>query len=344
MMPEAAATSGSLAEVSGLAAEFHRWPLPAYIWPALNHRYQSVFCSEPHLRVTGGLKKNLQVWVARHQGHITDIFLFEINGRVARLVNEMHEIAIESLEKFTQFLSLEYPQIDALCLHAVFLKGVASQFPVMQTEFSEDYILRLPESTAKWHALLSPRTREKLRYYYRRSCRKQPDLIFRQIRADQITKEQFHRIVQMNRDRMAGKGRSFIMTKKELNELYLLMQECGQLSVIEINGNISAGLICTKIGQSIFMHVIAHDPKHDDLRLGFLCCALSIEAAVSEGMKQFHFLWGYYDYKTRLGGQRQALYRAVIFRSRWRVLIHPDLLVGQVAQKARNKIRHWRRT
>ena len=90
------------------------------------------------------------------------------------------------------------------------------------------------------------------------------------------------------------------------------------------------------------MHVIAHDPRYDDLRLGFLCCALTIEAAIASRAERFHFLWGFYDYKTRLGGQKQSLYRAVVFSSWWHGLSHPLLLAGQVAQRIRRKIRQWR--
>jgi len=67
------------------------------------------------------------------------------------------------------------------------------------------------------------------------------------------------------------------MSEREVKCLRAMIRECGQLSVIEIQGEICAGLLCTRIEKSIFMHVIAHDPRHDDLRLGFLCCALTIE-------------------------------------------------------------------
>ncbi|MBM3337394.1 MAG: hypothetical protein FJY60_06900, partial [Betaproteobacteria bacterium] len=66
------------------------------------------------------------------------------------------------------------------------------------------------------------------------------------------------------------------MSEREVKCLRAMIRECGQLSVIEIQGEICAGLLCTRIEKSIFMHVIAHDPRHDDLRLGFLCCALTI--------------------------------------------------------------------
>lgn len=330
------------AEEAGLATEFHRWPLPPYVWPALHRLYRSIFCSEPHLRVYGSVPANIQAWVARSKGNITAVILFQRQGSVVRIINEMHGIDAVQLEKFSQAVLDTYPAVDAIQLHALWVDGTFNKFPLLQTEVSEDYLLSLPESTEAWRARLSSQTREKLRYHYRRSCRKQPDLRFRQIDAKDITDAQFERVVQMNRARMIHKGRSFNMDTNETQCLRALMRECGQISVIEIGGEICAGLLCTRLENSIFMHVIAHDPRHDDLRLGFLCCALTIEAAIASGAQYFHFLWGFYDYKVRLGGQRQALYRAVIFRSWRHSLNQPTLLAGQMVQRARNKLRQWR--
>lgn len=331
-----------LAEASGLAAEFHRWPLPAYVWPALHHLYQSIFCSEPHLRLHGSVQSDIQAWVTRSKGHITCVILFYIQGSVVRIINEMHGIDARQLEQFARAVFSAYRTVDAIALHALWIQGDFRQWPLLQTEFSEDYLLSLPETADAWRASLSSQTREKLRYHHRRSCRKQPDFQFRQIDAKDITDEQFDRVLQMNRARMMHKGRSFNRDANETQSLRWLMRECGQISVIEIGGEICAGLLCTRMENSIFMHVIAHDPRHDDLRLGFLCCALTIEAAINSGAQRFHFLWGFYDYKVRLGGQRQALYRALIFRSWRHALSHPALLGAQMTQRLRNRLRRWR--
>ncbi|MCE2858349.1 MAG: GNAT family N-acetyltransferase [Oxalobacteraceae bacterium] len=341
-MPTAALFQNTLTETSGLAAEFHRWPLPGYIWPALHGLYQSIFCSEPHLRHHDSLRPDIQAWVARSNGGITGLILFQVRGRVARVINEMHALDAAQLNQFAQALFREYTPVDTICLHALRIEGDGLSLPLLQTEFSEDYVLSLPDSAEAWKASLSSQTREKIRYHYRRSCRRQPDLSFRQIQGSDMSDAQFDRLLQLSQARMAHKGRSFNMGAREAHCLRAMIRECGQLSVIEIQGEICAGLLCTRLEKSIFMHVIAHDPRHDDLRLGFLCCALTIEAAIASRAERFHFLWGFYDYKTRLGGQRQSLYRALVFRSWWHGLSHPLLLGAQLVQRARRKIRQWR--
>lgn len=341
-MPTAALLQNTLTETSGLAAEFHRWPLPGYIWPALHGLYQSIFCSEPHLRHHDSLRPDIQAWVARSNGGITGLILFQVKGRVARVINEMHALDAAQLNQFAQALFREYTPVDTICLHALRIEGDGLSLPLLHTEFSEDYVLSLPDSAEAWKASLSSQTREKIRYHYRRSCRRQPDLSFRQIQGSDMSDAQFDRLLQLSQARMAHKGRSFNMGAREAHCLRAMIRECGQLSVIEIQGEICAGLLCTRLEKSIFMHVIAHDPRHDDLRLGFLCCALTIEAAIASRAERFHFLWGFYDYKTRLGGQRQSLHRALVFRSWWHGLAHPLLLGAQLIQRARRKIRQWR--
>jgi hypothetical protein len=341
-MQTAAFVQNTSTEKSGLAAEFHRWPLPGYIWPAVHGLYQSIFCSEPHLRNHDSLRSDLQVWVRRSNGSITGLILFQVKGRVARVINEMHALDAEQLNQFAQALFREYTQVGAICLHAIRIEGDGLTVPLLQTEYSEDYLLCLPDLAEVWRTSLSSQTREKIRYHYRRSCRKQPDLSFRQIDGSDMSDTQFDRVLQLSQARMSRKGRSFNMSEREVKCLRAMIRECGQLSVIEIQGEICAGLLCTRLEKSIFMHVIAHDPRHDDLRLGFLCCALTIEAAIASRAERFHFLWGFYDYKTRLGGQRQSLYRAVMFRSWWHCFSHPLLLADLMAQRVRRKIRQWR--
>ena len=340
-MHTAAFVANVLTEKCGLAAEFHRWPLPGYIWPAMHSLYQSIFCSEPHLRVHGSLRPDTQAWVTRSKRGITGVILFQVKDRVARVINEMHAIDAGQLNKFADALFREYPQVNAIGLHAIRIEGDDMNWPLLQADYSEDYVLSLPDSADAWKASLSSQTREKLRYHYRRSCRKQPDLRFRQINGCDMSDAQFDQVLQLSQARMSRKGRAFNMSEQEAQCLRAMIRECGQLSVIEIQGEMCAGLLCTQLEKSVFMHVIAHDPRHDDLRLGFLCCALTIEAAIASRAERFHFLWGFYDYKIRLGGQRRGLYSALIFRSWLHGFSHPWLLATHMAQRARHKIKQW---
>jgi CelD/BcsL family acetyltransferase involved in cellulose biosynthesis len=186
---------------------------------------------------------------------------------------------------------------------------------------------------------LSSRSREKLRNYLRRVQQRAPTFSFETLSVGEFDLSQIKQVLAFNRARMQAKGKHFGMNAVDERKLCQLMLERGQLSLINIDGEPRAGLLCTRVGRDVFMHVIAHDPAFDDLRLGYLCCALAIEAAITHGDQRFHFLWGRYDYKTRLGGERQILSRVLIFRYPWQVLLQP----GQMLEHVTVLLRAWAR-
>ena len=309
----------------GLATEFHRWPLPDYVWPALERCYGSIFCSESQLRISGSLTARIEAWVARRDGCITSIILFDRYGRQVRVLNEVFTLAAEALSAFADAVFEQYRELRIIQVRTAFIDTLPTRYLCLSAEVSDDYQLLLPASAEAWQRSLSARTREKCRYHLRRAQQRAPTLSFRTMRSGEFHAGQIKQIIAFNRARMQAKGKRFGMSASDEHQLCQLMLERGQLSVIEIEGKPRAGLLCTRVGGEVFMHVIAHDPALDELRLGFLCCVLTIEDAIATGDRCFHFLWGRYDYKTRLGGKRKLLSRVLLFRHPWGLLQQPGL-------------------
>lgn len=314
----------------GLSSEFHRWPLPGYLWPALERRSHSIFCTEPHLRIHGALTSDIEAWVLRRDGRITGLWLFRRQGRAARVLNEVASVSVSEVEQFANALFGRYRELDIIELHALHLLAEPppgderpAAHPWQRASVSEDFVLALPATIDDWHANLSSRTREKLRQCLRRAQRSEPSLSFRLWNDADISERQVRAVLQMSRARMRAKGRTYGMDAREERRLCALMRERGQLATIEVDGQLRAGLLCTLAGNDVYMHVIAHDPAFDELRLGYLCCVLCIEAAIAQRMHRFHFLWGWYDYKVRLGGKRVTLEHALLWRSRFAACRHP---------------------
>ncbi len=382
----------------GLSSEFHRWPLPGYLWPALEKRSQSIFCTEPHLRIHGTLSSDIEAWVLRSHGRIAGLWLFRRQGRKARVINEVASESLGAVEQFADAVFARYRELDVIELHALHLLDEALRLPATREQqgtgrpgfpaadiddaltgeargnrdddlaaadagegdddgeaedkdkqrtcdpghaaqvlrhpwqrasVSEDFVLELPASVDAWHASLSARTREKLRQCLRRAQRSEPSLRFRLFHDADINERQVRAVLQMSRARMRAKGRTYGMDAPEERRLCALMRERGQLATIEVDGRMRAGLLCTLAGNDVYMHVIAHDPAFDELRLGYVCCVLCIEAAIAQRMHRFHFLWGWYDYKARLGGQRHVLEHALLWRSRVAACRHPLMFLRQ---------------
>ncbi len=324
----------------GLAQEFHHWPLPGYVWPALERRYHSIFCSEPHLRIHGGLSEDIGAWVARDAGCIESILLYQRRGTLARVLNEVFAPAPEELAQFADAAFIHHPELDAVLVHAAALDGSVPGYLSLAAPVSDDFVLALPPTVQQWKAGLSAQTREKLRYHLRRTQRKQPGFRFRTLENSEIEDVHLRTVIDFNRARMEKKGRRFGLGPQEERGLVALMRERGRLHLIEIDGQVRAGLLCTLAGEDIYMHVIAHDPAFDDLRLGLLCCMLAVEDAIARKLHRFHFLWGHYDYKTRLGGRQVTLRRVLLLRSPLAALRHPRL----VATCLRAGLMAWLRT
>lgn len=337
----------------GLSSEFHTWPLPGYLWPALEKRSQSIFCTEPHLRIHASLTTDIEAWVQRCDGRIVALWLFRRQGRRARVINEVATVGVAEAEQFAAALFARYRELDVIELHALHLVHDPGHDadPVeckrsarlwQRATISEDFVLELPATVDDWHASLSARTREKLRQCVRRAQRAEPAISFRLRHDADISERDVRAVLQMSRARMRSKGVSYGMNDSEERRLCALMRERGQLATIEVDGQVRAGLLCTLAGNDVYMHVIAHDPAFDELRLGYLCCVLCIEAAIAQRMQRFHFLWGWYDYKVRLGGKRQALEHALLWRSQLAACRHPWQFAHQQWRTLRAALRERR--
>lgn len=323
----------------GLVEEFHRWPLPGYLWGALERRYHSIFCSEPQLRIHGGLTPDIEAWVSRRDGRICSVILFVRRAGVVRVINEVFDLPADELSDFAEAVFAQYRSVTAVLVQAAVLDGRPARYPCVSAAVSDDYVLALPASSEAWMSSLSAQSREKLRYHLRRTQRKQPGFRFRCVAAPHIDDIALRRVIDFNRARMQQKGRRFGMDAEEEALLCRMMHERGRLAMVEIDGELRAGLLCTRAGDDLYMHVIAHDPAFDDLRLGLLCCALAIQDAIAQGLRRFHFLWGRYDYKTRLGGQRALLSNVLLLRGMWAAPLHPRLLALQAMAAMRSWLR-----
>ncbi len=323
----------------GLVQEFHRWPLPGYLWSALERRYHSIYCSEPQLRIHGGVTPDIEAWVSRRQGRIRSVILFTRRAGVARVLNEVFDLPGDELGEFADAVFAQYRSVTAVLVRSAFFDEQDPGYPSLSVAVSDDYVLELPDSSDAWMATLSAQAREKLRYHLRRTQRRQPGFRFRCEEGPQIEESAVRQVIEFNRARMQRKGRRFGMAPEEEAQLCRMMSERGRLARIDIDGELRAGLLCTRAGDDLYMHVIAHDPAFDDFRLGLLCCSLAIQDAIAQGLRRFHFLWGHYDYKTRLGGRRAILSRTLLLRGAWAAPLHPKLMFAQAIAGLRTWLR-----
>lgn len=326
--------------------EFFTAPLPDHLWPLLESLYSSVYSSRALLwpQCSSGLTEPIaHAWMERTAGRVSALLLFICEGSRVRVLNEVLSLSAGVIHRFAAAIFASYRQIHLVQFHAIALELQPVHSGIWFSAFSEDYVLDLPSSRSSWLESLSRQAREKVRYHLRRSFRRQPALEFTVSSGAQIADAEVRAVLRLNRQRMERKGKTYAMSDAEELQLTRLMQQMGMLFALRLHGEICAGLLCSVTGEDIYMQVIAHDPAHDDLRLGLVCCCLTIQQAIDLRFARFHFLWGHYAYKHRLGGRSRPLYRVLVVRSAWHLLAHPVYSARWCLHVLRDAARRWRR-
>jgi hypothetical protein len=295
--------------------------VPAFAEPELDRLYGSLYSSLSHFRLNGGLE-DASTYVFERNGKPAVILLFRIERGNAQVINEGMRLRSEDIERFCACLFQRYPLVTSVTFHAVRIIDTERRIPYVQQRFfcAEDFVADLPESADAYLGRLGSATRKNLKRHRNRLERSFPDLSFRVDEKDAIREDDVRRIIAFNRVRMAQKQKESFIDEEETQRMLRLVKACGKVSIMTIGGELVAGAIAVRIGDSVISKVNAHDSRYDDYRLGMLCCYLTVCAAIEAGAHRFHFGHGRYDYKTALLGAHETFDHLVLYRSRLQLL------------------------
>lgn len=324
------------------SSEFISSPLPEWIWSDVERLYQSVFSSRVMLEKPELIGTILYAWVEKNEQQITDILLFRNDGCTTRVANEVIALSSGVIERFSNAVFLNYPSIQFIRLHSIKLQSELKKIAAFKSEFSEDYVLTLPASKERWLASLSARTRERLRLHVRQATNERNGISLHISQRNEIDESDVRYLLKLNHDRMQKKGKSYGINADEEDKLCRQMKIVGYLFLLKKNEQICAGLLCSVVGNDIYMHVLAHDTKYDAMRLGWVCCYQAVEHLISKGFERIHFLWGHYDYKKKMGAKPVKLYRVLIFKNLIVSLMHPKILLRWSWEALRDTARKYR--
>src|SRR5690606_22906735 len=95
------------------------------------------------------------------------------------------------------------------------------------------------------------------------------------------------------------------------------------------------------MGDEYYLDVLSHDSEFSDIGLGTLCCYLSVCECIRRGGRVYHFLWGRYDYKLRLGGVERPLFDVTLYRSRLPMMLRPVPVIKQAAKGHLYQMKMW---
>jgi hypothetical protein len=315
--------------------------VPSFVEPELQRLSGQICCSLRFLKLYGKIPAHTSTYVVRKNHHIVTIFLFLREGGRVRVINEHMEVGEEEVRRFAGHIFSAYAAVNVIEFYAVPTDIGTLPFPYQRFACSENIVAALPASREAYLASLGKSTRSYIQRYEKKLRRSFPSFRVKVYQKDEVKADDIRAIVRMNRARMAAKAKVSSNDDEETERVIALARECGVVCVATIDDRICAGVINYRLGSTFFMPVIAHDPQYNDYRLGTIHCFLTICECIALGCNEYHFLWGRYEYKYRLGGVMRDLDRLVVYRSRTQFLLNGDVALKTAAAGRWHIARRW---
>ncbi|MGH8808567.1 MAG: GNAT family N-acetyltransferase, partial [Noviherbaspirillum sp.] len=271
------------------------------------------------------------------------VWLFRRDKDKVRVVNEGMPVNNEEVARFASWVFNAYPAVNVISFHAVQTMPGQLQLPHQRFNCLEDIVATLPPSAEEYLGGLGKATRSYLHRYLNKLRRDFPQFRLQVCEAQEIDERDILRIIEFNRMRMASKGKASINNDDVAQRIVRFARERGMVCIISLGGRLCAGTINYRVRDNYFLETLAHDPAYDDYRLGTLCCYLSICECIARGGKEYHFLWGQDDYKSRLHGVQRDLDDLVVYRSHLHMLLHGDAVLQHAAHAGVRRAQVWLR-
>jgi hypothetical protein len=307
--------------------------VPDFVETELERLYGNLFSSLPYLGIYGKLTQGTSTCVIRNDDEITTIFLFQLRGRHAKVINEGMKISAEELRLFSIYIFSEYKSVDFISFDAVMLP--VEQIPWTHQRISRpcELVLELPDTEEEYLASLSKHFRTNIKRALTRLPAEHPSFRIDFYDAADVKESHIHSIIDLNKTRMGCVKKVYKREQDEVQRLTKLCKSLGLVGVMTIEGKVCGGSIGYRVGNSHFGGIISHEAKYDKYSLGTLCIFLCIRECIARGYKQFNFMSGNNDYKASLGGLPRDLENVLVYRSRAKFLLNPDVAVKMLLEK-----------
>lgn len=314
--------------------------VPEWAEHELNKLYGNIYSSVTYFRLAGGLE-DAHTYVARQGERILAVFLFRLEPNRVVVLNEGMLLEGKEVDRFADYIFQRFASVGVIEFHAVHAPMKRSSRPYQRFYQTEDFVLRLPESTDAYLAMLGSATRKNVKKYLNRWKREFPEAEYQLFEKDQIEESHFREVVKLNHMRMAAKNKVSAIDEAELQSMLNLARECGLLCVTRVQGRICAGTLLYRFGEHYVSRITAHDTQYDDHRLGTLACYWAVCEAIARKGASFHFMWGRYSYKSALGAVLYELDHIAIYRSYWHLLRRARLATMTAYSGYRREARMW---
>lgn len=296
--------------------------VPSFVEAELERLYGNIFSTLLQYRTYGVDIGRMNTYVVRAGGDVVGLYLFLRQQNRVVVLNEGIRLGGADLQRFCDYVFSKYGDVDVICFKAVETGVKAFAYPLQRVNYLEDLVLALPPTVEEYTGRLARHTYRNIRRYMERLRRDHPSFRFALYRNAELGESNIRAIIELNRARMARKNIVSAIDESETRHIIDIATACGAVGAITIDGRICAGAISYRTGDNYFLNVLAHDPRYDAYGLGLLCCFLTICECIRQGGREFHFLWGRYDYKFALLATQRDLDCVSVYRSHAHLLLN----------------------
>jgi hypothetical protein len=308
---------------------------------AMDVLYGHLHASPLYHEVYGNLTVGTRTCVIREGGNVAGVILYRIEQDRARVLNEQCAFPRNVVEAFAQHVFAHFSEVTAVCFPAMRPTFHALAYPFIAAKRTQDIVLSLPESADAYRDMLGKSTRTYIKRYFNKLKRCFPSVSWTSDDGDKASEEDIRAVIEFNRARMAGKYKDSYIDDAEADRILQLVRRCGFVTVMRIAGKVCAGTINYRIGDNYFLQVIAHNPAYDEYGLGTLCCYLTVCECIARKGREYHFLWGRYEYKYRLLGVQQDMSDVLVYRSRRHMLRDGRMVLGMLCAGRLYEAKDW---
>jgi hypothetical protein len=299
--------------------------IPPFVESELERLYRNTFSTLSRFTIYGDITNDTNTYVARENGTAIAVLLFQVSENRVRVLNEQINVDEKEIDRFINYIFATYSSIHVISFRAIRTNLQRLALPYQRFSVSDDIVVTLPDTPDEYLASLGKATRKNIKHHMSRLKRDYPSLRFDVYLTKEISEHHVRSIIELNRARMASKSKESTINHDEERRIIELAKRCGLVSVMTLDGNVCAGAVCLQVDKNYFSVVSGHAFQYDRYRLGMLCFYRTIRESIERGGKEFHFLWGRYEYKYALSGIQNSLDDVIIYRSRLQFFLQGHL-------------------
>jgi hypothetical protein len=314
--------------------------IPSFVEAEMERLYGSLYSSLPQLKIDRNID-NVNTYVVRKGCELVTVFLFRLEKQRVEVLNEVINIDEEDISRFLNYVFATFKSAQVVIFRAIQTNFPGVPFLYQRFNYLEDIVVTLPDSAEDYMASLGKNTRRNIRRHLKALAQDFPSFSFHIAENDDFDEQYARKLAEFNKGRMAAKKKVSAIDEEATLRTIKLAKRYGLAGIVTIDNQVCAGAISYRVGENYFLEVLAHDPKYDAYSLGTLCCVLTICECIERGGKEFHFLWGRYEYKyTLLGVQRNLDYLA-LYRSRLHFFLNANTALRVVARDKMRRFILW---